>query len=693
MKRYLKWLFAVLLFTSFFVVGIPIANASYNSKYLTETAPSDYYSGLNMNQTGEAFRRSLSAIISKNYKQHSYKTNNEVLAQTDPDPNKNGNIICFYTGQSLSGGWNKEHVWAKSHGFGTESWAPYCDAHHLRPTLSSINSSRSNSDFGEVSDSSNVSHDKYGNRWTGNTFEPRDEVKGDVARIMFYMATRYGFEAPYNLMLVDDPHTSISKTGNGRFGNLQTLLKWHYQDPVSSSEIYRNNVIFDDWQHNRNPYIDHPEFVDLAWPNEYSTGGGTTNPSEVDQEKVDHVMTLIASLPILENLTLSDKTAVDAAKASYDALTTLEKSRVYNYNSLEQALKKIKELENGGSTGDVSEDPSIVTGNVTVDFKNHGLSAPTNYSSNQTFKIGNHSFYASAMGVFSNELRIGGNKNLPPATVDSKYGLSSVSGVVLEQLFDVKNAKSLTMTINNHFGNLTKWYVLFKETGKSSYQVIQSKSESSCPTSISVQLPSPKDGRFVFIFCGDIPRLVLNQYTIETGVPSPTTLSDAVVSTSILAEVKNSNLVSAGLRFGGCFEKELFADASSYGVLVFDDALGEDTIEEWYEGGTYVEFLELIDGLFQYKSYDFTNQKAIVDENGVPTENGNYYQFSVVVNDIIGHEKTNLRAVIYQEINGVVYFSQEVETSYYLELLKLQLKQDLTTNEKDLVNFLLTTLQ
>ena len=79
------------------------------------------------------------------------------------------------------------------------------------------------------------------------------------------MATRYGYESPYNLTLVNNSTTSTSQT-NGKFGGLQTLLKWHYNDPVSKEEIYRNNVIYDKYQKNRNPYIDHPEYVDLAYP-------------------------------------------------------------------------------------------------------------------------------------------------------------------------------------------------------------------------------------------------------------------------------------------------------------------------------------------------------------------------------------------------------------------------------------------
>ena len=157
-------------------------------------------------------------------------------------------------------------MWAKSHGFPNESYEPYCDAHHLRPSPTKINSTRSNKDFGEVP---NATPDAYGNKTNNDLFEPRDEVKGDIARMMFYMETRYGSNTKYNLKLVNSQTTSASDL-NGRFGNLETLIKWHYEDPVSKEEIYRNNVIFDNYQHNRNPYIDHPEYVDIVFPNKYA---------------------------------------------------------------------------------------------------------------------------------------------------------------------------------------------------------------------------------------------------------------------------------------------------------------------------------------------------------------------------------------------------------------------------------------
>ncbi|MEM7297132.1 MAG: endonuclease, partial [Bacteroidota bacterium] len=97
-------------------------------------------------------------------------------------------------------------------------------------------------------------------------WEPRDDVKGDVARILFYMATRYeGENGEVDLELTE---TLQSQSAKDPFhATLSVLLEWHELDPVSAFETNRNNAIFD-FQGNRNPYIDHPEWVELVFGEE-----------------------------------------------------------------------------------------------------------------------------------------------------------------------------------------------------------------------------------------------------------------------------------------------------------------------------------------------------------------------------------------------------------------------------------------
>ncbi|MEW2437155.1 endonuclease [Streptomyces caniferus] len=221
-----------------------------------------------LGKTGQALKDSLHKIISTTQTgKLTYDQVWDALKDTDQDPANSANVILLYSGRSQSkeahGGnpddWNREHVWAKSHGdFGTDT-GPGTDIHHLRPADVSVNSARGDKDFDnggtEVSEAP-------GNRTDDDSFEPRDAVKGDVARMILYMAVRYDGGDGFADLEPND------KVGNGTqpyIGRLSVLKQWSKQDPPDSFEKHRNQVIFDKYQHNRNPFIDHPEWVDAIW--------------------------------------------------------------------------------------------------------------------------------------------------------------------------------------------------------------------------------------------------------------------------------------------------------------------------------------------------------------------------------------------------------------------------------------------
>ena len=253
----------------------PVTSTSITDITTTTTDVEFEYTGYYQAMAGhlddnDDFRSTLNQIISSNLKSSNYDKAWEILAKADAvDDN---NIECLYTGKKIgqnnhggnNGQWNREHVWAKSHGFGSlESNYAYYDCHHLHATEVSINNARGNLPFDDIT-SATYSSDSYGNKWDSTAFEPRDEVKGDVARSMFYMVVRYE-DSSLDLEL-EDVRTSISSK-NPTLGKLSTLLKWAYEDPVSDFEIRRNNVVYD-YQNNRNPFIDHPEFMYYLYPQE-----------------------------------------------------------------------------------------------------------------------------------------------------------------------------------------------------------------------------------------------------------------------------------------------------------------------------------------------------------------------------------------------------------------------------------------
>lgn len=238
--------------------------------------PNGYYNSAE-GLSGDPLKTALHNII-KNHKEYPYTSTStdtwDILKQTDKDTTNPDNVILFYTGWSVNAaqeynnntGWAREHVWAKSHGdFGT-TMGPGTDVHHLRPTDITVNSARNNKDF-DNGGSIYVDGDGVTQCRTDNdSWEARDKVKGDVARMLFYMAVRYdGDNGEPDLELVDAVNTyDLNTTGKGYHGKLSTLLAWHKQDPVDSFEINRNKIIYK-YQLNRNPFIDHPEYVDKIW--------------------------------------------------------------------------------------------------------------------------------------------------------------------------------------------------------------------------------------------------------------------------------------------------------------------------------------------------------------------------------------------------------------------------------------------
>lgn len=209
-------------------------------------------------------------------------------------------------------GWgiNREHIWAKSHGMGataietdSNSSGARGDPMHLWSGNGYINGAdfhyHSNYFFGFVDlnkDYRDTSNDGSGYTYlSGNyegtalnsgsyrkVFEPQDCDKGDIARAIFYMAARYNFlsgvdedgidENNPNLILVDreyDTNGNSSYNSSeyvaGEMGVLRDLLAWNRLDPPDEWEIHRNNLLYNNYTNNRNPFIDYPEWAEYIW--------------------------------------------------------------------------------------------------------------------------------------------------------------------------------------------------------------------------------------------------------------------------------------------------------------------------------------------------------------------------------------------------------------------------------------------
>ncbi|MEN2413558.1 endonuclease [Flavobacterium mesophilum] len=172
--------------------------------------------------------------------------------------------------------YNREHIIPQS--VFNEQSPMVADAHFITPTDGKVNGMRSNYPHGNVSSATYTSQNgsKLGSSavsgYSGTVFEPINDFKGDIARMYFYFATRYeNTVAGYSYAMFNGTSNQVFTTAF-----LNMLLAWHAQDPVSAREIARNNAVYAR-QNNRNPFIDHPEYVNQIWGG--TPSGDTQSPT------------------------------------------------------------------------------------------------------------------------------------------------------------------------------------------------------------------------------------------------------------------------------------------------------------------------------------------------------------------------------------------------------------------------------
>lgn len=224
------------------------------------SAQGNYYDAV-INLTGQPLYLGLRALISTNTNSSYDAAKAELFQDLE---NVNGNVTCIYTGQVYNVGYNytgsnnpnTEHTYAQSWFSSSESSKKKADLHHLFPSNSVVNSSRGNYPLFTVANhaSANVYYTNTpwqsyrGQSQNGYTvFEPADETKGNIARALLYFNTRYNDTLTQQNVFMTP-----------------VLVQWHYQDPPDAWEIARNQGVWE-FQSNRNPFVDHPEFVGRIW--------------------------------------------------------------------------------------------------------------------------------------------------------------------------------------------------------------------------------------------------------------------------------------------------------------------------------------------------------------------------------------------------------------------------------------------
>ncbi len=229
--------------------------------YYTLVENNTYYYEAN-NDMGDELKTTLHTILNTGFTPTSYDEARQILGVADALIQDPSLVYTIYNSATVSSTWDgttwtREHVWPNSRlGIPRVTGSQRnqaSDLHNLRAIIQSVNSSRSDRIFTAGSGEHKINGD--------GGYYPGDEHKGDVARILFYMATMYDF-----LSLADEGFDTGETYTMDRvtMGKLSVLLEWHKADPVDAFEAKRNQAIYVA-QGNRNPFIDKPEYVHLIW--------------------------------------------------------------------------------------------------------------------------------------------------------------------------------------------------------------------------------------------------------------------------------------------------------------------------------------------------------------------------------------------------------------------------------------------
>lgn len=575
---------------------------SLSSLVFAQTSTEEYYQSAT-GKTGNELKTALHNIIKGNtvlpYTSSEYDVW-DALKETDADPNDETKIILIYTGRSEdkshqdngsgdNDSWNREHIWAKSHGFGgdpRDNPGAATDIHALRACDRSVNSSRSNLFF----DNGGEAHSEATEcNYDSDSWEPRDAVKGDIARMIFYMAVRYEGEGDEpDLEMTNDMSYSKDNYTEPFFGKLATLKDWNTQDPVDDAELARNEKVFE-IQGNRNPFINHPEWVEEIW----ETVIDTESPeiSAVSPENGEENVSSTTKLSITFNEDIDAGTG-NITIYKYDDETLVESistnSNQITYTSHIVDIELNSVLENGVKYYVLIDNAAIIdaSSNTFEGISNKDIWTFTTYIDSESPSIANLSPKNGETNIsLSANLVITFNENIQAGT-----GNIIIKNFETEEVFESISAsedqltfsnKKVTIDPLNNFTEGTKYYVLIDngaitDASSNTFEGISDKSS----------------------------------WNFTTIYTAPNLIS--------ISPEDNSNNISIETDLELTFDKEIEAGNGNLTIYnIYDDEIESIAASEAFYNGEKVSFdiSESLEGSTEY--YILIDNDAFVSTNGI----------------------------------------------------------------------------
>ena len=235
-----------------FGLGATIFATTSKQTNQVQAAEGNYYSSIGTSSTGTTLLNSLHSLINTSSVSTSYDWSR--YEEADEDLDNSNNVILIYARNSVSKsahvsgsvGWNREHTFPQSKLSNTQAEH---DNHIVFASDNKVNNARGNIKMGVVT-GGNVVNDYNGNpttcRKTSSLFDPNNLSRGIVARTTMYAAAMYSYDPTDN------------------FESIATMLNWHLTYQPEAHELHRNEVVYGN-QHNRNPFVDHPEYACRIW--------------------------------------------------------------------------------------------------------------------------------------------------------------------------------------------------------------------------------------------------------------------------------------------------------------------------------------------------------------------------------------------------------------------------------------------
>jgi endonuclease I len=340
--------------------------------------PANYYS--TATGTGATLKQQLNNIID-GHTDIGYNAARSALQVTDADPNKPGYMITVYDRTSLNvatlgpvsgipgwdGGvtWNREHTWPQSR---IPDGSPAAsDLFNLRPALTANNGDRANYNFGGT----------FGQPFgliaaSPNPYwYPGDADAGMIARQEFYMAARYdGADASTSDLEVVAGNPTATSGVTTVLGDLNRMLEWHYLAPPTDFERRRNQIIYDSYQHNRDPFIDRPEYVWSVFVNQTNDSsltlqGGSATAAAASTLNLDLGRVLVgATVPAAQSVVIN-KSGLNGTYYQVTAAGAATSTVTGRYNAFATGVAGSKSITVGLNTTTAAA--GLKSGSVTID--------------------------------------------------------------------------------------------------------------------------------------------------------------------------------------------------------------------------------------------------------------------------------------------------------------------------------------